>query len=249
MTLSINSFKIYIKTQSTSIRIFNIRNHKLKGKIISAKSNKLQIDFGHYKNSKITINELDNCFKYNRRISLLANQSDLLNNKINFILKEITPQENPILQNAVLKPRSFTTKLNSLTQLKRAFIFKKLVNGRIIKKIKGGFLIILLGFFAFLPTSHFVIDYRNKRDNNLNIKKTELLFSTIPLEVLGIKCLESKSILNKSNTYFLNIVVSFRKALKTLEKHHKTLNTKKLIRMTKLKNCKRLSIFSKKVLK
>jgi len=242
MILSINSFKTYIKSQSTSLRIASVNNHKLKGKIISTRSNKLQIDFGHCKNSKITSSELYQCFKYNRRVPLITNQADLLNNKINFIIKEVTPQESPVLQNQILKPRSknFTSKLNSLTQLKRAFVFKKLVHGRIIKKIRGGFLVILLGFFAFLPTSHFVIDYRNKQYKNLNIKKTKLLFTKIPLEILGIKCLKSKSIYNKSDIFFLNIVVSFRKALKTLEKHHKMLNTKKLTRIIKLKNYKNL---------
>ena len=247
MILNINSFKTYIKAKSTLLRIPNIRNHKLKGKIISAKSNKLQIDFGHYKNSKVTINELYKRFKCNRRIPLVINQTDLLNNIINFTIKEITPQENPILQTPILKlqPANFAAKLDALTQLKRAFIFKKLVNGRIIKKVKGGFLVTLLGFFAFLPTSHFVNDYRNKkkRKSIVNIKKTKLLFNTIPLEILGIKCLKIKSIYKtKSDVCFLNIVVSFRKALKILQKHNKTLNTKKIIRVTKLKSCKKLKL-------
>ena len=90
MPLHINSFKHYIKTKSTSLRIFNLYNHKLKGKIIAANSNKLKIEFGYYKESKITKIELDKFFKYNRRISFIKkkNQINLLNNKINFLLKE-----------------------------------------------------------------------------------------------------------------------------------------------------------------
>ena len=240
MILSTNSFKTHIKFQSTLLRIASIFNHKFKGKIVSTRSNKLQIDFGHYKNSKTTSNELDKCFRYNRRVALTTNQVDLLNNKTNFVIKELTPQGSPVLENQILKPlpKTFTAKLNSLAQLKHAFVFKKLVYGRIIRKINGGFLVILLGFLAFLPASHFLTDYRNKQYKNLNIKKTKLLFIKIPLEVLGIKCLKSKPLYNSFDIYFLNIVVSFRKALKTLEKHHKTLNIKKLVQISKLNNYK-----------
>jgi len=235
-----NSFRTYVKTKSTSIRIYGIRNHKLKGKIIDIKPNKIKVDFGHYKNSKITATELSKCFKYNRKILPRSNQTDLLNNKISFILKEITPQKNPILQSPVIKskPKTLINKLDSLTLLKRAFIFKKLINGRIIRKIRGGFLVVCLGVFAFLPMSHFIAGYRSRQYKNLNIKKTKLLFTQIPLEILGIKCLKSKSTYIKPGYCFLNVVVSVRKALKTLEKHHKFLNTKKLVRIAKLKNCK-----------
>lgn len=236
MVSSINSFKTYIKTQSTALRISDIRNHKVKGKIILAGSNKLMIDFGHYNNSKITTDEISQYFKANRKVPLIINQTDLLNNRINLNIKEITPQESPVLQNFALqfKSKNFTTKLNSLAQLKRAFVFKKLVHGKIIKKIKGGFLVLLLGFFAFLPTSHFIAYYNSKkRSNNLDLTKVHLLLTNIPLEILGIKCLKSKS-----NLYYLNIIVSLKKALKILEKHHKTLNTKKLVKINKLKNCK-----------
>jgi len=240
MVLSRNSFRTYVKIQSTSIRIYGIRNHKLKGKVIEIKSNKIKVDFGHYKNSKITATELSKCFKYNRKILPIPNQTDLLNNKFFFSIKEITPQENPILQSPVIdtKPKNLATKLDSLTSLKRAFIFKKLVNGRIIRRIRGGFLVVCLGVFAFLPASHFIAGYRSRQYRHVNIKKTKLLFTQIPLEILGIKCLKSKSTYTKPSYCFLNIVVSVRKALKTLEKHHKVLNTKKLVRIRKLQNCK-----------
>ena len=58
--------------------------------------------------------------------------------------------------------------------------------------------------------------------------------------LLGIKYLKLKPSYNKKKIFLLNIVVSFRKALDTLNKHRKTLITKKLIRITKLKNCKKL---------
>jgi len=236
--LNTNLFKAYVKTQSTLIRISNIRNHKLKGQVIAEKPNQLKLDFGHYKQSKVTTAELYQCFKYNRRIPVISDQTDILNNKINFILKERTPQENPILQSPALnpKPKDFTAKLNSITLLKQAFVLKKLIHGRIIKKINGGFLIITLGVFAFLPASHFISPYNNRRYKGFNIKRTKLLFAIIPLEILGIKCL--KSTYTKPDYYFLSIVVSLKKALKTLEKHHKLPNIKKLVRINKLKNCK-----------
>ena len=165
-----------------------------------------------------------------------------MNSKISLEVKEVTPQESPILKfsRSIHGSKNFTTKLNSLTQLKRAFASKKLVHGRVVKKIKGGVLVMLLGFYAFLPSSHFLIPNASRLYRNLNIKKTKLLATAIPLEILGIKYLTLKPGYNKKKIFLLNIVVSFRKALDTLNKHRKTLITKKLIRITKLKNCKKL---------
>jgi len=242
MTSSINSFKTYIKTQSTALRISDIRNHKLIGKLVYSESNLAQIDFGHYNNSKITDKEIGKYFRVNRRLSSTTEQVDLLNSKISLEVKEVTPQESPILKfsRSIHGSKNFTTKLNSLTQLKRAFASKKLVHGRVVKKIKGGVLVMLLGFYAFLPSSHFLIPNASRLYRNLNIKKTKLLVTAIPLEILGIKYLTLKPGYNKKKIFLLNIVVSFRKALDTLNKHRKTLITKKLIRITKLKNCKKL---------
>ena len=52
--------------------------------------------------------------------------------------------------------------------------------------------------------------------------------------MLGVKCLKYKVPSKKAGTYFLNIVVSFKKALTTLERYNKTVNLKKFTRINKI---------------
>lgn len=234
MKLKINSFKNYIKNNDTLLKILDINNHKLESKVVSIKDNKSQIDFGHFTGFKITTKELVRCFKYNRRLSILKNNYNIVNKKLNFTFKEFSPSGDPLLSNPISKNKikKFDNKLKSLKYLRKALVYKKLINGRIIKKVKGGFIVSLLGIFAFLPKSHSIINYgKKKRLKRPNIKITRFFFNTLPLQILGIKCFKRYNKNKRSVNYVLNLVVSFKKAFRVIQKYNKKTSIKKLVRI------------------
>ena len=177
MKLNQNSFINYINQNNNLFRICNIRNYRLICKIINLKSNLSTIDFGHYRNFNITFKELQKYFSYNRLLPTLKEKNDLLNNKLNCKLTEISPQGNPIFKNSIsnIETVDLSTKVKSLLLLKKAFITKKIVNGRIIKKTSGGFIVAIFGFFAFLPNSHYFVKTKKKRNPRIDIKKKNIL--------------------------------------------------------------------------
>ena len=233
MKLRINSFKNYIKNNDTLLKILDINNHKLESKVVSIKDNKSKIDFGHFAGFKITTKELSRCFKFNRRLSISKNNSNVVNKKLNFTFKEFSPSGNPLLSNSIPKnqTKNFNNKLKFLKYLRKALVYKKLINGRVIKEVKGGFIVTLLGIFAFLPKSHFVKRFGGRKNKSPNLKITRLFFNTLPLQILGIKCLKPRYNNKKSVGYVLNLVVSFRKALHVIKRYNKRTHIKKLIKI------------------
>lgn len=246
MKLNQNSFINYTHKHNTLFRISDIRNHRLICKITDFKSNLSFLDFGHYDKLKLTFKELQNYFKYNRLLRICKNKNYFLKNKLNCVFKEINPQGNPILKNCISNVVSgdFKSKVVSLLHLKKIFINKKVVNGRILKKVRSGFIVALLGFFAFLPNSQYFLRFRKKK----KYANTKIFFNIIPLMILAIKYLhpKSKRFLKTKLKTKLSIIVSFSKGLNNFEKFNRKVTIKKLIRIKRIEKLKTF-FFKKKV--
>ena len=210
MKLHQNSFINYMNKHNTLFRISNIRNYRLMCKILNLKSNLALLDFGHYTDFKITFTELQKYFYYNRLLPILKNKNAFVNNKLNCKFTEISPQGNPIFKNSILNVeiKDLYSKFKSLVILKKALVRKKVVIGRIVRQVKYGFLVTVLGFFAFLPNRH----------NGHNGLKSEIFcYHAIPLRVIEMKLGK----VSKGGRNYVNIVVSFTKAKKKLLKRRR----------------------------
>lgn len=253
MKLTQNSFINYINQTNNLFRISNIRNYRLICKIINLKSNLSAVNFGHYRNFNITFKELQKYFSYNRLLPIFKDKNDLLNNKLNCKLTEISPQGNPIFKNSVanIETVDLNTKVKSLILLKKAFLSKKIVNGRILKKTSGGFIVAILGFFAFLPNSHSFVKIKKKRKFRIHRAKTKKFYSVVPFTILSIRCLQvkSKSGIKADLNYKLNIVVSFCEGIKNFTNFTRKIIVKKLIRIYRIIKLKNLNKLNKNKLK
>ena len=251
MKIQQNSFINYINQQNTVFRISNIRNYRLICKIINLKSNLYSIDFGHFSNFKITSIELQKYFGYNRLLSVLKNKKDLLNNKLSCKFIEISPKGNPIFKNlnSKIEKKNLNSKIKSLLLLKKAFTNKDVVNARIVKKVTKGFLIVILGFFAFLPNSQYFLISKKKRIKR-EIKK-KIFYNVIPVVILTMKyfLVKPKRLSKIGFSYELSIVVSFRKGIKKFEERNRKYNLKKLIRISRIIKLKNLNKPNKSKLK
>jgi ribosomal protein S1 len=249
MTVNKISFLNYIKTKNSLLKVSNLRDYRLKSQILKVDQNKALIDLGHYKEFKATTKELNKCFNHNRRIFDFK-KDRFAKNKINFFFKEINPQENLIFKNSFsnIKSKNFSKKVDAYQNLRKAFFEKKLVNGRIVKKVKSGFIVAILGFFAFLPKSHIQFRFkklkRNKNKKKLKLINTESFVNSslrlLPLRILAIKSIKLKKNVKVRNLikYSFNILVSLRKAINTLRRYVINFNTEKLIRLKKIKKLK-----------
>jgi hypothetical protein len=251
MKIQQNSFINYINQQNNLFRISNIRNYRLTCKIINLKSNLYSIDFGHFSNFKITSMELQKYFGYNRLLSVLKNKKDLLNNKLNCEFIKISPKGNPIFKNlnSKIEKKDLNNKIKSLLLLKRAFINKNVVNARIVKKVSKGFLVVILGFFAFLPNSQYFLISKKRRARS-DVKK-KIFYNVIPVVPLTMKyvLVKPKRLSKIDFNYELNIVVSFRKGIKKFEELNRKYNLKKLIRISRITKLKNLNKPNKNKLK
>jgi len=243
MKLNKNSFINYINKHNTLFRISEIRNYRVRCKIINFQSNLSSLDFGHFTEFKITLKELQKYFKHNRLLPILKDKNDFLNNKLDCTLREISPQGNPIFKNFIskIKLKKFESKIKSLLILKKVFANKKIVNGRIIKRIKGGFIVAILGFFAFLPNPQYFLRSRKKK---VKKKLKKIIFSQIPVKILEIKGLQfkSKGIPKTLINYELNIVISFRRGINHFKRVNRNFMIKNLICVKKLNRVKTLLI-------
>lgn len=246
MNLNRNSFFNYINKQNTLFRISNIRNYKLKSKIIAVKSNKALVTFGHYSEFKITVKELRNYFYYNRLLPILKNKTDLLKNKLNFVFKDINPQGNPILKCPIInfKTTNFGIRIKSLFYLKEIYLNKRKVYGRIIAVIPDGYLVALLGFVGFLPNAqiHGHNSYKKFSSSKTKTKSKELLYKRKTFIITNISFpFESDSISNLSKSVNnFNITLSWHKANRKLRKNTKRVFIKPLTYLHRIHILKKL---------
>ena len=222
MTIGLNTFKRYATSNISSMKILAIKSYILRGKIFSTKFIEPQIDFGHYKGFQTTKKELKLCFKYNRQILIKEQISNLKNNKLNFIFKKFEYDGNPSLINSSLKKplQEYSNLFESRKGLKRIKMFKKLINGRILRRTKRGLVISILGLQIFLPKKLVeTIEQKVKRKQlrkrkpikNINrglekefLNKRDSLFSTIPLRLVQKKRLKKKRKKRRSKNKFLH---------------------------------------------
>jgi len=226
------AFDNYLQKDITEIRLTSIERYKLKSSINSYKTNNLEINFGHFKNFKIKKDEAQNYYNSNRIIK--NNDLTIDPNNLFLFFKEYTLESHPILKNNNLdsKFKTLNKVHNSVKILRESLLLKKLLKGRIVKEIKGGFIVTILGFKAFLPHSQ----HCSQKENNA--KDSKLLFKPILLKVLAIKVIKSTFNSSTSSDYFFNIIVSSKRPMENLRKKTENKNIKLLELSSKLSSVK-----------
>ena len=226
------TFKYYIKNKATELKVPYLEKYKLKSTPQNKKINHLELDFGHFETFKVHKDEIKSYCNYNRifdAYSLKNNITDLY-----LFFKEFSLKSHPVLKDTEykIKQKPFKQIIKSVKVIHKSLLQKKLLKGKIIKEIKGGFIVSIAGFKAFLPNSQHCIQ---KDTNNLNSK---LFFKPILVKVLSVKIV--KSTFNTSNTfnYFLNIIISSKKPMKNFKRKSKKMNIKKIKISSKLLSIK-----------
>jgi len=214
----IKKFKFYLYDKNTLLKTQQITRHPLKSKIFKTSNNNNEIDFGHFRNFKINKSEISNYFTSNRILKYNSLKNDV--SKLKLFFKEFTMEINPILKKKKLniKKKSFNQTVESVKILRKSLFLKRLIKGRLIKKTKGGFLVSIQGFKAFLPNSQYYIN-KNSKD-----KKKNLFLKPILVRILAIKAIKYNfkySKYKKPINYVLNILVSSKKPMKKLKKKAK----------------------------
>ena len=211
-------FENYLSKKGSEIKLASIEKYKLKSNMTNSELNNLEFKFGHFKNFKMNKNELNNYLKFNRIIK----NSNVYAKNLFLTFKEYNIENSPVLKNTNLniKFKTLIKTYNSIMILKKSLLSKKLVKGRIVKEIKGGFIVSILGFKAFLPHSQ---SHVQKENNEQNFK---LFYKPLLLRVLSIKIIKSNFPNPNSSNYFFNIIVSSKKTMKNLKKKSKDKNIK-----------------------
>jgi ribosomal protein S1 len=224
MTLKLNAFESYIKSNESVFRILSLKRYKFKGKIISKKLVAPKIDFGYYKEFQATKIELETFFKYNRKL-YMKNEFKLINKKLNFVFKGFRFNQNPFLNNNIVKKEAsnFFKKYEVIKSLRKSLYHKKVITGRFTKSIRGGHTITFAGFFTFVPRSH-LFNYKKK------IKTHIERFDVLSLTVISIKCYKNRY----RRIHKLNIVLSPKQAFVKIVNHNKKLNSKRIYSLNKL---------------
>jgi ribosomal protein S1 len=122
-----------------------------------------------------------------------------------------------------IQKNSVKTVLKNFKRIKTLKSKNLLIQGRTLKKIKGGFAIGFLGYIGFLPKSHL----RKKNFNLFEWKQERLLLRKANFKLLGVK-----KFTNRRKETNINIVISIKSA-QTLKPKYKNLARKPVFKNRK----------------
>jgi ribosomal protein S1 len=145
---------------------------KIKENILKSKT--ITLDCGLKTSYKALPYELNNLRIKNRVIS--TNKTKI-EDTITLQFNGVTPSDDVLLSSpqTIKKDSSDVIEIiQRLKNLKRTFLRKKIVKGRILKPVRGGFSVAVEGFVGFLPNSHLIKERSPSLEHWTN--KTKVLF-------------------------------------------------------------------------
>jgi hypothetical protein len=183
-----------------------LNNRLLKTKIKKnfIKNKTITLDCGLKTPYKALPYELNSLRAKNR---IISTKNINLEDNITLQFNGITPSDDILLNS----PKDTLNKASSdvvetiqrLKDLKRIFLRKKTLKGRILKPVRGGFSVAINGFIGFLPNSHLI----KERSPSLNDwqNKTKVLLG----RELNFRILSLKQFKKPNQSFAINIVLSY----------------------------------------